>query len=97
MQATTAVCEAGGMGRSPLSKLAAYRSELATKVSVLLTVPPGELIWYRRNRIHSHRNLILTCQTRITGLTRELGVYREVGSSMSPRNQVDRGSRASRR
>jgi hypothetical protein len=42
MQATTAVCEAGGKGRSPLSKLAAYRSELATKVSLLLMVPPED-------------------------------------------------------
>ncbi len=36
MQATTAVWDAGGSGRSPLSKPAAYCSELATKVSVLL-------------------------------------------------------------
>jgi hypothetical protein len=41
MHATTKTCEAGGRGRSPLSKLAAYRSALATKVSVLLKVPPG--------------------------------------------------------
>ena len=50
MQATTRTCEAGGNGRSPLSKLAAYRSALATKVSVLLTVSsPGERIWPRWN------------------------------------------------
>src|SRR5271165_1902898 len=40
MQATTAVRDAGGNGRSPLSNPAAYCSELATKPSVLLTVPP---------------------------------------------------------
>src|ERR1700683_986489 len=40
MQATTAACDAGGSGRSALSKLAAYRPELVTKVSVLLMLPP---------------------------------------------------------
>src|SRR5580704_2212475 len=70
MQATTAVCDAGGKGRSPLSKPAAYCSELATKASVLLTVPPRRRMFgYRRDRIHLHVNLILTCQTRNTGLT----------------------------
>ena len=39
MQATIAAREAGGVGRSPLSKAAAYRPAWATKMSVLLTVP----------------------------------------------------------
>src|SRR6202021_2494210 len=69
IQATTATCEAGGSGRAPLSKLAAYRPELVTKVSVLLMLPPQtKRIRYRRDRIHSAASLIPTYRTRNTWL-----------------------------
>ena len=43
MQATTATCSAGGIGRSPLSKVLAYARALVRRSSVVLMVRPLQM------------------------------------------------------